>query len=119
VTGRDEIGKKARPAAALFVLFGLLFNVATAAGAQLDRDPRAARLANSEIVRTVVGPRLASRNDDDGSGREDVGAALPPAPQLVALTADIHPAGAAPAPSATARPLDRPSSYRARAPPAA
>ena len=43
MTGRRQIGGGQRPVAALFVLFGLLLNVAGATGAQLDRDPRAAR----------------------------------------------------------------------------
>jgi hypothetical protein len=119
VTGRKQIGGRRGPVAALFVLFGLLLNVAGATGAQLDRDPRAARLGNGEIVRTAPGARLASRIDDDGTDQDEVSASLPPEPRIAALAATLHPAGASDALAATARPLDPRSPYQARAPPAA
>lgn len=118
MTGRDEIGRRPGPVAALLVLFGLLLNVATAPGGQLDRDPRAARLGNSEVVRTAAGVRLASRSDDDGSSRDQV-VALPPAPQPVVADARTYPSGAALSLAVVPRPLDPPAHYRARAPPAA
>lgn len=104
--------------AALFVLFGLLLNVATATGAQLDRDPRAARLGNSEVVRTASSARLAGR-EDDGSDQGDALATLPPAPNIVSLAATSYPSGASRIAAAAARPLDPHFRYRARAPPAA
>lgn len=118
MSGRKEIGGKQGPVTALFVLFGLLLNVATAAGA-LDRDPRSARLGSGEIVRTAANSRLASRVDDDGSDRDEVLASLPPAPQLVSLVAVSYPAGRSGTMSAAIRPVDSHSPYQARAPPAA
>lgn len=119
MTGRKEIGGKRAPAAALFVLFGLLLNVASASSAQLDRDPRAARLGTSEIVRTTAGPRLGSRIDDDRGDEGERLAALPPPPQVVTLAASAYPAGTSAVPVATRRSLDPRFLYRARAPPAA
>lgn len=119
MTGRRQIGGGQRPVAALFVLFGLLLNVAGATGAQLDRDPRAARLGNGEIVRTAAGPRLASRIDDDGGDESETLAALPPAPQIVALATAAYPSGASVAPAPAGQPLDPCFPYQARAPPAA
>jgi hypothetical protein len=118
VTGRDEIGRTRGPVAALFVLFGLLLNVASASGAQVDRDPRAARLGNGEIVRTAPGTRFASRIENGDADQDEVFASLPPEPRIIALAGTSHPAG----PSnvlAAARALDPRSPYRARAPPAA
>lgn len=118
MTGRNQNGGTRGPAAALFVLFGLLLNVATASGA-LDRDPRAARLGSGEIVRTTTGARLASRTDEDGSDHDEIVGAIPPTPQIVALASVMHPAGLSSERSVALRPLDPSFAYRARAPPAA
>ena len=118
MTGRKESGRTRGPVTALFVLFGLLLNVAGGTG-QIDRDPRAARLGNGEIARTTSGPRLASRIDDDRADHEEIVASLPPEPRIVSLGAISYPAGSAEAPAPAPRPLDPLAYYRARAPPAA
>ena len=118
MTGRKEIGGTRGPVTALFVLFGLLLNVASANG-QLDRDPRSARLGNGEIVRTTTGTRIASRIDDDGADHDEILGTIPPPPRLASLAAASHPAGLASAPWAAPLPLDPRANYRARAPPAA
>ena len=118
VTGRTEIGGTRGPVTALFVLLGLLLNVASATG-QLDRDPRSARLGNGEIVRTTSTARVAGRADDDRADRDEIAGPIPPAPRLVSLGAASHPAGLSSAPSAASLPLAPSAHYRARAPPAA
>lgn len=119
MAGRREIGRKQGPVAALFVLFGLLLNVATATGAQLDRDPSATRLGSGEMARTASGALLASRTDEDGVDRDDALAALPPTPKVVALDTSSYPSGASGASATLARTLEPFLHYRARAPPAA
>lgn len=118
MTGRKEIGGKQGPVTALLVLFGLLLNVAGAAGS-LDRDPRAARLGSGEIVRSASTTRIAPRSDDDGGDRDELVGFVPPAPQTVSLASTAYPAGLSDASSAAPTPLPPPAPYQARAPPAA
>jgi hypothetical protein len=103
---------------ALFVLFGLLLNVACATG-QLDRDPRSARLGNGETVRMTSATRIAGRVDDDGSDHDEALGAIPPMPQIVPLVSASHPAGGGVASAGAPLFLAPPSHYRARAPPVA
>lgn len=118
MTGRKDIGGTRGPVTALFVLFGLLLNVASATGS-LDRDPRSARLGSGEIVRTAPGTRLASRADDDRADHDEIVGPLPAEPRVISIAALSHPGGLTPAPTAATPPLAPAAYYQARAPPAA
>lgn len=118
MTGRHEIGRTRGPVTALFVLFGLLLNVAGATGS-LDRDPRAARLGNGEIVRSASTTRIAARADDDNADHDQIVGFVPGPPQLSSLAAMAYPSGLSSIAAAAVPALDPPAHYRARAPPAA
>ena len=114
----DEMRRTGRPVAALFVLFGLLLNVA-GSGPLLARDSGAARLGNGEITRSALAVRVAGRASEDGGDLDEALALLSPPPSVVTDLLSVGPANISVATSRADTAHDRPLHYRARAPPAA
>ena len=114
----EELRRTGRPVAALFVLFGLLLNVA-GSGPLLARDSSAARLGNGEITRSAIAVRTAGRTSEDGADRDEALALLPPPPNVVTELLSVGPANLSVAATRAGTVRDRPFPYRARAPPAA
>ena len=114
-----EAGRRPRPVAVLALLFGLLVAL-PGSGAPLRADPGTARIGSGADIRATSILRCSARQDSESpDGRCSHGFVPPSPPAIVTRRSALRPAASWSWRDSGLARRDRPTHYRARAPPAA